>query len=131
MQEDISRIQVSSLKNPYQEVVCIFTRITGQESTKTIPRLALYILYFTVHEQEIFYWGKIISTEIYSQLSNFKDTKNLYMSSYLIFVITYFHIFKGLNIGKRVNCNVDLVTMWYQALSSLSYFDNINRLGRA
>jgi hypothetical protein len=71
---------------------------------ETIPRLALYILYFTFHEQAIFDRGKIISTEIYSQLSNFKDTKKFYMASYLIFSITYCHIFKGLNIGKRVNC---------------------------
>jgi hypothetical protein len=62
MPEDISRIQVSSLKNPYRELAWIFTRITGQESTTTIPRLALYILYFTIHEEAIFDWGKIISS---------------------------------------------------------------------
>jgi hypothetical protein len=98
---------------------------------ETIPRLALYILYFTVHEQDIFNWGKIISTEIYSQLSNFKDTKKLCMSYYLIFVITYCHIFKGLNIGKRVNCNVYLVTMWYQALPSLLILSKYDRLDKA
>jgi hypothetical protein len=83
---------------------------------ETILRLALYILYFKFHEQAIFYWGKIISIEISSQLSNFKDTKKFHMASYLIFSITYFDIFKGLNIGERVNCNVDPVTMWYQSL---------------
>jgi hypothetical protein len=104
------------LKNTYREVTWIFTRITGQDSTETIPWLALYILYFTVHEQTNFDWGKIISTEISLQLSNFKDTKKFYMDSYLIFFITYCHIFKGFDIGKRVNCNVDPVTMLYQAL---------------
>jgi hypothetical protein len=77
-----------------------FSRVTGQESTTTIPRLALYILYFTVHEQAIFDWAKIISGEISSQLSNFKKNKRFYMSSYLIFSITYCHVFKGLSIGK-------------------------------
>jgi hypothetical protein len=46
--QDLSRIQVSSLKDPYREIAWIFTRITGQDSTTTIPRLALYILHFTV-----------------------------------------------------------------------------------
>jgi hypothetical protein len=61
MPEDISRIQVSLLKNPYQELAWIFTKITGQESTSTIPLLAFYIVYFTIYEEEIFDWGKIIS----------------------------------------------------------------------
>jgi hypothetical protein len=113
--KDISKIQVSSLKNIYCKVAWIFTRIIGQDSMETVPRLSLYILYFTVHEQAVFYWGKIISTEISSQLSNFKDTKKFYMSSYLIFSITFYHIFKGLNIGKRVNCYFDPIKMWYQA----------------
>jgi len=38
------------------------------------------------------------------------------MASYLIFSITYFHIFKGLTIGKMVDCKIDPVTMWYQDL---------------
>jgi len=38
------------------------------------------------------------------------------MASYLIFVITYCHVFKGLSINKRVNCKIDLDTMWYQGL---------------
>jgi hypothetical protein len=32
--EDITRLQVDSFKNPFQEIAWIFTRITGQE-TKT------------------------------------------------------------------------------------------------
>jgi hypothetical protein len=82
----------------------------------TIPRLALYILHFIVHENAIFDWEKIISNEVSAQLVNFKSEKKFYMASYLIFSITYCHIFKSLSIGKRVNCKVDPVTMWYQAL---------------
>jgi hypothetical protein len=114
--EDLSNIQVSSLKNPYKEIAWLFTRVTGQESTTTIPRLSLYILYFTVHEKEIFDWVKIISIEISSQLANFKENKRFYMSSYLIFAITYCHVFKGLSIRRRVDCKIDPVPMWYQAL---------------
>jgi hypothetical protein len=114
--QDLSRIQVSSLKDPYREMDWIFTRITGQYSTKTIPRFSLYILHFTIHENVVFDWAKIISNEISSQLLNFKNEKNLYMASYLIFSITYYHIFKGLSIGKRVNSKVDPMTMSYEAL---------------
>jgi hypothetical protein len=98
-------------------VAWLFTRITSQESATTIPRLALYILYFTIREEVIFDWGKMISTKISTQLLNFKKDKEFYMDSYLIIVITYCHVFKGLSIRKRVECKIDPVTMWYQALS--------------
>jgi hypothetical protein len=78
--------------------------------------LALYILHFTVHENTIFDWAKIISNEITAQLTNFKTEKKFYMSSYLVFSITYCHTFKGLNIARRVKVKVDPVTMWYQDL---------------
>jgi hypothetical protein len=80
----------------------------GHNSMVTIPRLALYILHFIVHENGIFDWEKIISNEVSKQLVNFKSEKNFYMASYLIFGITYCHIFKSLSIKKRVNCKVDL-----------------------
>jgi hypothetical protein len=44
----------------------LFTRIKGLDSTTTIPRMTLYILSFTVHEDVVFYWEKIISNEIYA-----------------------------------------------------------------
>jgi hypothetical protein len=44
--EDLSSIQVSSLKNTYREMAWLFTRVVGQESTTTIPRLALVYLVF-------------------------------------------------------------------------------------
>jgi hypothetical protein len=64
MPEDLSNIQVSLLKNPYREITWIFTRVVGQESTTTIPRLALYILHFTVHEKK-FLTGQRLFLEKY------------------------------------------------------------------
>jgi hypothetical protein len=75
----------------------------------------LYILHFTVHENAIFDWEKNISNEVSAQLVNFRNEKKFFMAYYLIFSITYYHIFKGLSIGKRVNCKVDPITIWYQA----------------
>jgi hypothetical protein len=31
MRDDLSKIQVNSLKNPYKEIAWLFTRVTGQE----------------------------------------------------------------------------------------------------
>jgi hypothetical protein len=84
---DITRIQVESLKNPYREIAWLFTRVTGQENIASISQMILYILYFTVQEQAIFYWGKLISIEISSQLSHYKKDRKLFMASYLIFSI--------------------------------------------
>jgi hypothetical protein len=63
----------------------------------------------------MFDWGNIIFVELYSHISKFKKEKKSYMTSYLIFSITYFHVFKGLTIGKRVDCKIDPITMWYHA----------------
>jgi len=65
-----------------------------------MSQLALYILHFTVREKEIFEKENIISKEMYFNLLNFKKNKKFYMSSYLFFTITYFHVFKGLNLGR-------------------------------
>jgi hypothetical protein len=114
--EDITSLQVSSFRNPFREIAWLFTRITGQESTTTISWMALYILYFTVKEQAIFYWGKLISHEICSQLSSFKKEKKFYMSSYLVFAIAHCCQFPELSLSKKVNWEFDPVTFWYQAL---------------
>jgi hypothetical protein len=114
--EDLSSIQVSSLKNPYREMVWLFARVVGQESTTTVPRLTLYILYFSIHENTMFDWERIISSELSFQLGNFRKNKKFYMSSYLIFTITYCHVFKGFPLAKQVNCKLDLVQMWYPTL---------------
>jgi hypothetical protein len=87
--EDISTIQFSQLRKPYQEMAWILARVLGQESTSTIPCLFLYILYFSIQEKAIFDWLKIISSEISFQLSNFRRDKKFYMSTYLIFSIVY------------------------------------------
>jgi hypothetical protein len=87
--EDITNLQVSSFRNPFQEIVWLFTRITGHESKTRISRMVLYILYFTVKEQSIFDWEKIVSFEIYFQFSQFKEENKFYMSSYLVFAIAH------------------------------------------
>jgi hypothetical protein len=66
---DITKLQVSSFRNPFREMAWLFTRITRQASTASISRIIIYILYFTVKEQFIFNWGKLISIEKCSQLS--------------------------------------------------------------
>jgi hypothetical protein len=71
---DIAIIHLDSFKNPYQEIAWLFTRLTGQENTASISRMILYILYFTVQEEAIFDWGKLISIEISSELSHYKRT---------------------------------------------------------
>jgi hypothetical protein len=67
--EYITNLQVSSFRNPFWEIAWQFTRITRQESMTSISHMVLYILYFTVKEQSIFDWRKLISIEICSQLS--------------------------------------------------------------
>jgi hypothetical protein len=78
--------------------------------------LQLYILYFIVHEDVVFDWAKIILNDIFAQLMNFKREKFFYMASYLVFAITHCHVFKGMNVGKRLNPKIDHVTICYQAL---------------
>jgi hypothetical protein len=76
--EDLFRIQVSSLKHPYRGINWLFTRVTGHDYMTTIPQLALYILYFTVPENDVFNWEKIILNEISAQLINFRSDFFLY-----------------------------------------------------
>jgi hypothetical protein len=114
--EDITRLQVISFKNPFWEIAWLFTRIMGQESKARISHMIFYILYFEVKEQAIFYWGKLISIEICSQLSRFKEEKKFYMSSYLVFTIAHCFLFPKLSVSKKVNYEFDPVTFWYQAL---------------
>jgi hypothetical protein len=73
--KDITSMQVSSFRNPFLEIAWLFTRITGQESTCIVSHMALYILYFTVNEQALFDWGRLIYHEISSQLSSYKREK--------------------------------------------------------
>jgi hypothetical protein len=102
--EDIMRFQVTSFKNPFREIAWIFTGITGQENTTNISHMILYILYFTVKEHAIFNWGKLISIEISSQLSQYNKEKKLFMSSYLVFMIVHCCQFPRLSLCKKVKC---------------------------
>jgi hypothetical protein len=87
MPQDISNIQVSSLKNPYREIAWIFSRVSGQYSTTTIPRLALYILHFIGHEQVIFDWEDHIWRNFFSIIKFQEKKEILYV---LIFDICYY-----------------------------------------
>jgi hypothetical protein len=100
----------------------LVTTPAGQESTANISCMILYVLYFTVKEQTIFDWGKLISIEISSQLSQYKKYKKSFMASYLVFAIAYCCQFPKLPICKRVNCELDLVTFWYQAFWRHKYY---------
>jgi hypothetical protein len=128
--EDIIGIQVDSFKNPFREIAWLFTRMTIQETTTTISHMILYILYFTVKEQDIFHWGKLISIEIFSQLSQYKRDKRFFMDSYLVFTIVCFFQFPKFSICKRVNCELHPITFWYQSLwrhkDSFHFYDVYN-----
>jgi hypothetical protein len=78
--------------------------------------MALYILYFTVNEQDFFDWGRLISYEISSQFSNYKRKNKFYMSPYLVFAIAHSCQFSQLSLSKNVNCEFHPVTFWYQVL---------------
>jgi hypothetical protein len=131
--EDITRLRVNSFKNPFWEIAWLFTRVTGQENTTNISHIILYILYFTVKEQAIFDWGKLISIEISSQLSQYKKDKKLFMASYLVFAIAYCCQFPKLSIYKKVNCEFDPITFCYQVLwrhkDSLHFYEVFNDFG--
>jgi len=120
--KDITRLQIDLFKNPFREIVWLFTRVTGQESTASISSMILYILYFSVKEQAIFDWGKLISIEISSQLSQYKKYKKFFMASYLVFAIAYCCQFRKLSIYKRVNCEIDPIAFWNHALQRHKYY---------
>jgi hypothetical protein len=113
--KDITRLQVNLFKNPFWEIDWLFTRVTCQENTASIYHIILYMLYFIVKEHAIFDWGKLISIEISSQLSQYKKYKKFFMTSYLVFAIAHCCHFPKLSICKRVNCELDPITLWYQA----------------
>jgi hypothetical protein len=94
----------------------LFSRITGQESTTIVPKLALYILYFSIHENTIFNWPRLFQVSYLFSWEISKIIKKFYMSSYLIFTVTYSHIFNGLPLAKKVNCKFDPMQMWYPVL---------------
>jgi hypothetical protein len=72
----------------------------------------------------------LISIEISAQLSQYKTDKKLSVASYLVFLIVYCFQFPKLTICKRVSCEIDPVTFWYQALwrhkTSLHFYEVYN-----
>jgi hypothetical protein len=48
--EDITKLQVSSFRNPFREIAWLFTRVTGHTSMTIISHIIIYILYFTVKD---------------------------------------------------------------------------------
>jgi hypothetical protein len=122
--------EVNLFPNPFREIAWLFTRVTGQENIVSISRMILYILYFVVKEKDIFYWGNLISIEISSQLSQYKKDKKLFVASYLVFAITHSYQFPKLSICKKVNCEFDPMTFWYQVLwrhkASLHFYEVFN-----
>jgi hypothetical protein len=114
--QDLSNIQVSSWKNLYREMVWLFTRITRQEYTTNISKIGLHIFYFSIHENTIFDLARIIPSELSFQLGNFRKNNKFYMSSYLIFIMTYRHVFNCMSFAKKVNYKFDYVKMRYPVL---------------
>jgi hypothetical protein len=104
--------------------------VIGQKNTTNISHMILYILYFAIKEQAIFDWGKLISIDISSQLSQYKKYKKFFMASYLMIAIAYCYQFPKLYIRKRVNCELEPVTFWYQAfwrhIDSLYFYEIFN-----
>jgi len=94
----------------------LFSKTIWQESTATVPKISLYILYLSIHENVIFELARIISSDLSFQLENFQKNKKFYMSSYFIFVVNYCHVFKGLPLAKKVNCKFDPMQMFYPGL---------------
>jgi hypothetical protein len=88
------QIEVCSLKYSYKEFAWFFARINGQYSMTIVPRYVFYVLQHFVHEDVVFDWGHIISSEVSIQLGKFWKAKNFFMNSYLLYSISYCHIFE-------------------------------------
>jgi hypothetical protein len=111
-----SNIEVSSLKYPYKDFSWFFSHMIGFGFMIVVPRNIIYIINFIVHENFIIYWGHIIFSEISFQLHNLKKTLKFYMTSYLIFVIDDFHVFRDFPRERSFDSNLELVFAWYPSL---------------
>lgn len=107
-----TQIKVWSQTYPYKGFPWLFTRIVGNDSIIVIPKYILYILYYSIHETVIFDWVYIISNNIYFHLENFQN----YMTSYLIYAIVYYHVFKYLPPSRNVYFNKDLLQFQHPTL---------------
>jgi len=98
------------------EYAWLFARIIGMESTSSVPRNIIHVLHFALHENTIIDWGHIISSEVSFQLSNLKKTCKFCMTSYLIFVIAYCHVFEDLPRARSIDFKMEPVYAWYSSL---------------
>jgi hypothetical protein len=67
----------------------------------SVLKYILYILHYTIHENSIIEWDHIISNDISFQLGGLRKNKKFYMTSYLVFIIIYGHIFK--DFSREIN----------------------------
>jgi hypothetical protein len=58
-------------------MVWLFTRVAGKDSTATIHFLALYVLYFSIHDKAVFDWEKIISCKISFSIIKFQEEQEV------------------------------------------------------
>jgi len=98
--EDLSSIQVSSLNITYREMVFYSLEYSEKRVYDYCSRITMYIFYFSIHENAMFYWARIVSNKLSFQLGNFRKNKKFYMSSYLSFTIAYYYIFKKFPLDK-------------------------------
>jgi hypothetical protein len=71
-----TQVEVCSLKYPYKEFAWLFARIIGQESTTSVPKYIVYIMYHSIHKDVVIDWAQIISNEVSFQLGSIRKTKN-------------------------------------------------------
>jgi hypothetical protein len=82
----------------------------------SVPKYIVYILHHSIHENAIIDWARIISNEISFQLGSLRKTKKFYMTSYLVFVIVYCHIFEDFPRVRNVDFKKEPVSFWYPVL---------------
>jgi hypothetical protein len=73
----------------------------------SVPKYIVYILHFVVHEDTLIDWARIISNEISFQLGGLRKTRKFYMTSYLVYVISYYHIFEDFPRERSVDSKVE------------------------
>jgi len=75
-----------------------------------VPKHIVYILHFVVHEDTLIVWGQTLSNELSFQLGGLRKKREIYMTSYLVYVIAYCHIFEDFHRETSVNFKVEPVS---------------------
>jgi len=73
----------------------------------------VYILHFVVHEDALIDWDKIISNEISFQLGGLRKTQKIYVTFYLVYDISYYHIFEYMPRVRSVDFKVKPISILY------------------